>query len=106
MKAIVLIEIEPRDIQYALRDLKRNPSIHEVHLTFGPYDAIAIILSDDLSALGKIVEFEIQTIPGVLRTCTCLMVEGELMPENRQEPQIAGDELENPYKNPVFSTAN
>ncbi len=55
MKAIILIKMNTGDLREALRDLKRLRSVAEAHLTFGPYDAIAIVHTDDLKALGRIV---------------------------------------------------
>jgi DNA-binding Lrp family transcriptional regulator len=97
MKAIVLIKIETGEIKEAFRDIKRLPRIVHTqfvcaHLTFGPYDAIVVIEADDLNTIGKIVEREIQPIPGILQTLTCLIVEGELFDEvrdkTRQEPEL------------------
>jgi DNA-binding Lrp family transcriptional regulator len=87
MKAIVLINIETGEIQYAFRDLKRISGIKLAHLTFGPYDAIAILESENLNKIGRTVEFEIQTIPGVLHTCTCLLVEGEIPEKSEIETE-------------------
>ena len=86
MKAIVLIKLETGEHKPALRDLKRIKSIQKVNMAFGPYDAIAVIESDDLNHIGRIVEFEIQTIPEVLKTLTCLMIEADLpIPEPRPD---------------------
>ena len=78
MRAIVLIKLETGEHKPAIRDLNRIRSIQKVTMVFGPYDAIALIESEDLNQIGRIVEFEIQTIPEVLKTLTCLMVEAEL----------------------------
>jgi hypothetical protein len=45
-------------------------------MTFGPYDAVAVISANDIAHLGKILALGIQPIPGVLDTLTCLAVEG------------------------------
>ena len=78
MRAIVLINIETGDLKSVYHDLMKVQGVREAHLTFGPYDAIAMIETQDLNKIGRIVEFEIQPIPGVLKTLTCLMVEEEL----------------------------
>ncbi len=44
-------------------------------MTFGPYDAVAIIQADDVNHLGRILADAIQPIPGVTETLTCLAVE-------------------------------
>jgi DNA-binding Lrp family transcriptional regulator len=91
MKAIVLIKIETGDVKQVYRDLKRIGSISEVHLTFGPYDVIAVIQTESLFTLGKIVSEQVQTIPGVQQTITCLMVETEL-PVN-ESPRASEEHL-------------
>ena len=44
-------------------------------MTFGPYDAVAIVDSKDINDLGQILAGIIQPIPGVEETLTCLAVE-------------------------------
>ncbi len=83
MKAIVLIKIDTGDVKQAFRDIQRIGTISEAYLTFGLYDAIAIIHTDNLFFLGQIVSREIQTIPGIRETITCVMVETDL-PVNEQ----------------------
>ena len=78
MKAIVLIQFETGELRGAVSDLRKIHGVTEAHMTFGPYDAIAIIETDNLNKIGRIIEYEIQPIPGVLKTITCLMVEDEL----------------------------
>jgi DNA-binding Lrp family transcriptional regulator len=100
MKAIVLIKFNTGDLEDAFKDLKRLRSVTEAHLTFGPYDAIAIIQADHLNSLGQIVASELQLIPGLVETCTCLMVDSDVLesvqvteyPENENQPAA----LENP----------
>lgn len=92
MKAIVLIKMETGELKSGLRDLRSIHGVDEAHLTFGPFDAVALIEADDLNHIGRIVEHEIQPIPGILKTLTCLMVEGELpIPEEQTEAESDGD---------------
>jgi uncharacterized protein with GYD domain len=44
-------------------------------MTFGPYDAVAVVESDDLSGLGTLIASSIQPMPGVEQTLTCLAIE-------------------------------
>jgi DNA-binding Lrp family transcriptional regulator len=74
MKAIVLLKIDAGEIKETCRFLKRTKSIAETYATLGPYDAIAIIQADSLKEIGRIVVSEIQPIPGVTETLTCLMI--------------------------------
>jgi len=86
MKAFVLIELETGELKGAIRDLRKIHGVGEAHLTFGPFDAIAVIEADDLNHIARIVEHDIQPIPGVENTLTCLLVEGDLpIPEMQEE---------------------
>ena len=75
MKAYVLINIRTGEIRDVLRQLRKIEQIAEVNMTFGPYDAVAIIDSKDLDDLGNILATSIQPIPGVEETLTCLAVD-------------------------------
>ncbi len=47
----------------------------EAHSILGPYDIIAVVEAGDTNQMGRLVNVEIQVIPGVLETLTCLIVE-------------------------------
>lgn len=79
MRAIILIKMNTGELREALRDLKRLQSVDEAHQTFGPYDAIVTVQAIDLNTLGRTVAREIQRIPGVVETCTCLMVDADVL---------------------------
>ncbi len=72
MKAFVLIKIRTGDVGEVVRQMREIPSVVEAHMTFGPYDAVAIIDSLDLGMIGSLVASTIQPIPGVEQTLTCL----------------------------------
>ena len=75
MKAYVLIKIRTGDLRNVVIQLRRVEGVIEANMTFGPFDAVAIIQADDVKHLGKILAMGIQPIPGVLETLTCLAVE-------------------------------
>jgi len=75
MKAYVLITIRTGDLRNVVIQLRRVEGVIEANMTFGPYDAVAIIQADDVKHLGKIIAMGIQPIPGVLDTLTCLSVD-------------------------------
>ena len=75
MKAYVLVEIRAGSVKEVVRHLRRVSSVVEAHMTFGPYDAVAVIETDDIKKIGSILASEIQPIPGVLDTMTCLAVD-------------------------------
>jgi DNA-binding Lrp family transcriptional regulator len=75
MKAYVLINIRAGEIRDVLRQLSRVEGVLEAHMTFGPYDAIAIIQANDINHIGRILSNAIQPIPGVTQTLTLLAVD-------------------------------
>lgn len=75
MKAYVLINIRTGEVKEVVRQLKRVEGVREVNMTFGPYDAVAVIETSDLNHLGVILATAVQPIPGVEETLTCLAVD-------------------------------
>lgn len=75
MKAYVLIKVHAGDVKDVVGKLRQINDLVEAHMTFGPYDAIAVIETSDIARLGKITALEIQPIPGVEQTLTCLAVD-------------------------------
>jgi DNA-binding Lrp family transcriptional regulator len=75
MKAYVLINIRTGNVKEVVKHLRRIDSVIEANMTFGPYDAVAVIDTDDINGVGAILATEIQPIPGVLETLTCLAVD-------------------------------
>lgn len=75
MKAYVLINIRTGEIKDVVRQMRKVPQVREVNMTFGPYDAVAILEARDLDDLGNILATAIQPIPGVEETLTCLAVD-------------------------------
>jgi DNA-binding Lrp family transcriptional regulator len=75
MKAYVLIKIRAGEVKDVVRSLRKVEGVLEAHMTFGPYDAVAEIETADVAKLGAITASNIQTIPGVEQTLTCLAVD-------------------------------
>jgi DNA-binding Lrp family transcriptional regulator len=75
MKAYVLIKIRAGDVKDVIKSLRKVEGIVEAHMTFGPYDAVAVVETTDVTALGNITAAMIQPIPGVEQTLTCLAVD-------------------------------
>lgn len=75
MKAFILINIRTGEIADVVRHLGKIPQVREVNMTFGPYDAVAIVHTDDLNHLGRVLANDIQPIAGIEETLTCLAVE-------------------------------
>ena len=73
-KAYLLVETavgKTRDVASTLRSLE---GITSVDVVTGPYDIIAIISGTDMAVVGNIVTEKIHTVPGVVRTVTCVAV--------------------------------
>ena len=75
MKAYVLVNIRTGAVKEVVKNLRRIKSIVEANMTFGPYDAVAVIETEDINSVGAILANDIQPIPGVLETLTCLAVD-------------------------------
>jgi DNA-binding Lrp family transcriptional regulator len=70
-----LINVRPGGVRELVRDLHRVEGVIEANMTFGPYDVVAVLQAPDINQLGNIIAADIQSIPGVLETLTCLAVE-------------------------------
>ncbi|HSO12154.1 MAG TPA: Lrp/AsnC ligand binding domain-containing protein [Anaerolineales bacterium] len=75
MKAYVLIKIRAGEVKDVVRQLRKLENVTEAHMTFGPYDAVALITAQDISGLGSLIASSIQPIPGVEQTLTCIAVD-------------------------------
>lgn len=75
MKAYVMIKIRAGEVKDVVNNLRSVEGVQEAHMTFGPYDAVAVVETVDIAALGRITALEIQPIPGVEQTLTCLAVD-------------------------------
>ena len=75
MKAYVMIHVRPGSVPEVVRNLRRLKGVVDAHMTFGPYDVVAIVQSNDINSLGPLIATEVQPIPGVLDTLTCLVVD-------------------------------
>lgn len=75
MKAYVLIKTRAGEVQEVAKRVKKLEGVTEAHMTFGPYDIVAEVETDDLGELGDVTTNGIQPIPGVEHTLTCLTVD-------------------------------
>jgi len=75
MKAYVLIKTRPGEVKEVVRQLRKMDNVVEAHMTFGPYDAVAVLEASDLSGLGNLIATTVQPVPGVEQTLTCVAVE-------------------------------
>ena len=73
-KAYVLIETsvgKSRDVANELRSLRGVQAADDVT---GPYDVIAVVEVEDLTAVGALITSRIHTLNGIVRTVTCLSI--------------------------------
>jgi len=75
MKAYVLISVRAGEVKEVVRQLRKLEQVIEAHMTFGPYDAVAEISAENLNGLGTMIASDIQPIPGVVETLTCVAVD-------------------------------
>jgi len=75
MKAYVLIKVRSGELKTVVRELRKIEKVIEATMTFGPYDAVAVIESSDISGLGSLIATYVQPIPGVEQTLTCIAVD-------------------------------
>ncbi len=75
MKAYVLIKVRAGEVKDVIDQLRRIKNIKEANMTFGPYDVVAVAETEDVASMGRITALEIQPIPGVEQTLTCLAVD-------------------------------
>lgn len=70
--AYVLIEAQVGHAPAILRAIREVSGVREAHVITGPYSLIAILEAADTNGVGRLVADRIHSIPGVLRTITCL----------------------------------
>lgn len=75
MKAYILIDIQMGMTPEVLRNLKGLAPIQSAEMTFGEYDAIAVADVPDVNALAGLISKEVQAIPGITNTVTCMAVD-------------------------------
>lgn len=75
MKAYVMIKIRAGEIKDVVNHLRKVDGVIEAHMTFGAYDAVAVVDVVDIAKLGAVTALAIQPIPGIEQTLTCLAVD-------------------------------
>lgn len=75
MKAYIMIKVRAGEVKDVVHQLRKLDGIIDANMTFGPYDAVAVVEAADIARLGAITALEIQPIPGVEQTLTCLAVD-------------------------------
>lgn len=71
-KAFLLIETEVGRAKEAVSALEQLEEVKSVDSVTGPYDVIAVLEGENLTAIGDLVTGKIQLIPYISRSVTCL----------------------------------
>lgn len=75
IQGIVLINIASGLEEEVVSKIKDIPSVSQVFLVYGTYDAVALVEVDDMGKLRDIVLGNIRRIKGVLSTTTLIVME-------------------------------
>ena len=73
-KAYLLVETAVGKTREVASTLKGLLGIESADVVTGPYDIIAVISATDMSVVGNLVTGQVHTVPGVVRTVTCVAV--------------------------------
>ena len=73
-RAYLLVETAVGKTREVSGTLKGLEGIESVDVVTGPYDIIAVIGAVDMTVVGNLVTGHIHTVPGVVRTVTCVAV--------------------------------
>jgi DNA-binding Lrp family transcriptional regulator len=76
-KAYVLINCELGSEDAVILELKSIESVVEVHGTFGAYDILAKVESNQVEALRETITWKIRKIPKIRSTLTLMGIEGQ-----------------------------
>ena len=74
--AYILLETTPGSIRDVANMLREIDELHTVDVVTGPHDIIAVLDAGDMESLGDLLAEKVRTIPGVVRTTTCICVPG------------------------------
>ena len=73
-RAFILIETavgKTRDVAAILTGLE---GVQSADVVTGPYDIIAVLESSNMNSIGELLTGNVHSIPGVVRTVTCVAV--------------------------------
>ena len=73
-RAFILIETavgKTRDVAAILTELE---GVQSADVVTGPYDIIAVLESSNMNSIGDLLTGNVHSIPGVVRTVTCVAV--------------------------------
>jgi DNA-binding Lrp family transcriptional regulator len=74
VKAYVLINLVTTDLPEVINEIRSLKNVKFADAITGPYDAICLVESQDISQIGAIITDKILKIKGVAKTLTCVAV--------------------------------
>ena len=74
-RAYVLIKTRVGETSTVRNKLAGNENIRVADVAIGPYDILALVEADDLSAIGTVVMRFVHEVGGVENTITCPVIE-------------------------------
>jgi len=75
--AYIFIETTQGKARATAQEITRIPGVKTAHSVTGPYDVVTYVEADSISVLGDFIVTKIQALPGVLRTLTNVVIDGE-----------------------------
>jgi DNA-binding Lrp family transcriptional regulator len=72
LDSFMLIQVDAGAGAKVRHEISSINAVRIAHSVTGPYDLVARVQVEDMDALGALLS-DIQTIPGVLRTLTCIV---------------------------------
>jgi len=74
-KAYVLIEAAVGKMDDAAIAISSLPGVESAERASGPYDIIATVSGPDLNVVADVINRDIHSVDGIIRTVTCLTLE-------------------------------
>ena len=75
--AYIFIETTQGKARAIAQEITRIQGVKTAHTVTGPYDVVTYVEADSISVLGDFIVTKIQAIPGVLRTLTNVVIDGD-----------------------------
>ncbi len=73
--AYVLINTETSSEDYVLKQLKNVSGVRQAYISYGVYDLIVKVQTDNMDELKEIVSYKIRTLDKVRSTLTLMLVD-------------------------------
>jgi len=75
--AYIFIETTQGKARSIALEIVQIPGVRTAHSVTGPYDVITYVQAESINVLGDFIVTKIQAIPGVLRTLTNVVIDGD-----------------------------